>query len=341
MIATLTEAQCLAGYCSLTGGAYTGLVATKGDGSKKPSLYVVREVLVAGFCTSWVTSVLNFTDAAKVRVQAGAHSGSAMYRGFVPTMQKIVAEEGLAGLLLPGIVASCLRDLTYTGLSIGLYPSFKAALFGHEEGGDIGFVKKAVCATASGMVFSGFVNPTDFVKIVAAAEAGKVGPDGRLETGLCKGRVPTHANSVHLFPVALRLYGLKGLFRGTSATVARAALARGAQLSTYDHSKTMMKRHLGMQEGPVMHGLGSVLSGVAAATACMPADIVKTRVMADTAGKYRGFLDCFLDIVRNNGVAGLWRGWTPTVARLAPHFTLAGVLMEQMRRTAGLGFYAT
>lgn len=137
-----------------------------------------------------------------------------------------------------------------------------------------------------------------------------------------------------------KVHGLAGMFRGCSATMARAALGRGAQLACYDHTKWLLKRHAGMQEGVPMHAMGSFLSGLAFATASAPADIVKTRLMADPGGRYRGFTDCFADILRTGGPAALFRGWTPSAARLAPHFTAVGVLMEQVRLLLGVGYFA-
>mmetsp|Transcript_47126 Transcript_47126/g.145650 ORF Transcript_47126/g.145650 Transcript_47126/m.145650 type:complete len:347 (+) Transcript_47126:89-1129(+) len=345
MIAALSEAQCLAGFFALTGSGVGGLVASRGDGSSPPPAYVFREVAAAGCTTSWVSCAFNFTDVAKVRMQAaaaGGGGGASGSAGFGPTVASILREEGLRGLLLPGIVASCLRDLSYSGLSIGMYPFMKERLFGRggPEAGDIGFVRKFATGVVTGALFSGFVNPADFVKIRVQAEAGRVGPAGLLETGLRAGHRPSQANSVHAFAVMWRTCGSAGMFRGCSATMMRAACGRGAQLSCYDHSKWLLKRHAGMREGVPLHMLGSFLSGLAFATASAPADIVKTRLMADTAGRYRGFGDCFLDLVRSGGPVALFRGWTPSAARLAPHFTLVGVLMEQTRALVGVGYFA-
>ena len=112
----------------------------------------------------------------------------------------------------------------------------------------------------------------------------------------------------------------------------------------------------------VLPAIGSFLSGLAFATAAAPADIVKTRLMADSS--YTGFLDCLGKSVRQGGVLSLYRGWTPvrrgsacsvwfaccfanlqslggqSALRLAPHFTAVGVLMEQARLLVGVGAFA-
>mmetsp|Transcript_110523 Transcript_110523/g.323353 ORF Transcript_110523/g.323353 Transcript_110523/m.323353 type:complete len:343 (-) Transcript_110523:32-1060(-) len=341
MIAALSEGQCLVGFLASTGTGIAALVATRGDGSKPPPAYVFREVAAAGCTTVWVSCLFNFTDVAKVRMQVPAGGIAARYQGFGPTVRLILREEGLRGLLLPGIVASCLRDLSYSGLSIGMYPFMKEKLFGSGGGSaDIGFVRKFATGVVTGALFSGFVNPTDFVKIRVQAEAGRLGANGLLETGLRAGQRPSHANSLHAFGVMGRELGFGGMFRGCSATMLRAACGRGAQLSCYDHSKWLLKRHAGMREGVPLHMLGSFISGLAFATASAPADIIKTRLMSDTAQQYRGLTDCFLDMARKDGPGVFFRGWTPSAARLAPHFTLVGVLMEQTRALVGVGYFA-
>lgn len=268
---------------------------------------------------------------------ASADGAALRYGSFSGTMRRILVEEGRLGFLLPGIAASCVRDLSYSGLSIGMYPFAKAWLFGAEE--DIGFARKFATGMATGAAFSGFVNPADLAKIRAQAEAGRVGRDGLLCTGLRQGHKPRYSNSLHAFAVVGRLEGLRGLYRGTSATMARAACGRGAQLSCYDHCKYLLKLHGGMREGVPLHMLGSFLSGLAFATASAPADMVKTRMMADPARR-SGFASSLAAIVREEGPAALFRGWTPSAARLAPHFTAVGVLMEQVRLLVGVGYFA-
>lgn len=345
MLASCSEAQCLGCFLAGTSSAASALKATRERTGPPGSVsFAFREVAAAGITTSWVSGVFNFTDVAKVRMQASSVQATASsvlpYGDFKSTVARIVTEEGLSGLFLPGIVASLLRDLSYSGLSIGMYPSVKQRLFGQSNDKDVGIMKKFASGMMTGALFSGFVNPADLVKIRVQAEAGKTGPSGVLLTGLQAGHQQQHANSLHAFLNMRKKEGLPGLYRGCSATMVRAALGRGAQLSCYDHSKYLLKRHCGMHEGVLLHSIASFLSGLAFATASAPADIVKTRLMADTGGQYRGPLDCFCTLIRVDGPSALLRGWTPSAMRLAPHFTLVGVLMEQVRNLIGVGFFA-
>lgn len=348
----MSEGQCLLGYYALTGTGLTTLISTRRScGQPGSADCMFREVAAAGCTTSWVSCIFNFTDVAKVRMQAasaqGLAGGFAQYGSFRSTVAEIMKHEGLRGLVLPGIVASCLRDLSYSGLSIGMYPSLKNYVFVQTTQdetsacGDIGFMRKFAVGMFSGALFSGFVNPADFLKIRVQAEAGRVGESGLLVTGLRAGSPPNYANSLHAFAVVRKREGFAALYRGCTATMIRAACGRGAQLSCYDHAKYLLKTHGGMHEGVLLHMMGSFLSGLAFATASAPSDIIKTRLMADTSNQYRGFLDCLVCLVRTGGFFAVFRGWTPSAARLAPHFTIVGVTMEQVRVLVGVGYFAT
>ena len=54
-----------------------------------------------------------------------------------------------------------------------------------------------------------------------------------------------------------------------------------------------------------------------------PQDVIKTILQTDKTNKYKpikflydgGFINCFLDIKRNNGWLGFWRGYLPCTIR--------------------------
>jgi solute carrier family 25 aspartate/glutamate transporter 12/13 len=69
-------------------------------------------------------------------------------------------------------------------------------------------------------------------------------------------------------------------------------------------------------------GLGAIAGGIGA-TAVYPIDLVKTRMQnqrtIDPAKRlYSNSLDCFLKVIRNEGVLGLYRGLGPQLMGVAP-----------------------
>lgn len=54
--------------------------------------------------------------------------------------------------------------------------------------------------------------------------------------------------------------------------------------------------------------------------------------MKTVAGKpeYRGMGDVFLNVIKNEGIFALWKGFTPYYARLGPHTVLVFIFLEQL-----------
>ncbi|GBG00290.1 mitochondrial succinate-fumarate transporter [Raphidocelis subcapitata] len=69
---------------------------------------------------------------------------------------------------------------------------------------------------------------------------------------------------------------------------------------------------------PIVKGFAGSMGGVVEACCLQPIDVIKTRLQLDTAGKYRGIMDCGRTVVAEEGVRALWKGLTP----FATHLTL-------------------
>lgn len=65
---------------------------------------------------------------------------------------------------------------------------------------------------------------------------------------------------------------------------------------------------------------------------------IKTRMMNQPKDKplYSGPLDCVAKTVRAEGIGGLYKGFVPAYARLAPHRVVHFVCLEQLNRVFGV-----
>ena len=278
---------------------------------------------------------------------------------FTSTMKYIKAESGLKGIFLPGLNATLFREVFYSSVRFGLYTNiknylletkiflsdlFKVACFSGENDIQLNFFDKLLAGMITGAFGSAIANPTDLVKIRLQNEYGLVcSTTGLYLNGPKKGQLPTYRNTLDAFRQIARHegYGMNGWMKGVYATMARAALITGGQLASYESAKTFWKKNHGFEEGPGLHTLCSIWSGLVAATFCAPADIVKTRLMCSSGGitgsvPYQGAWECFKDILRREGAIGLFRGWLPSYLRLAPHFIISLPLNEQFRKLFGL-----
>lgn len=78
----------------------------------------------------------------------------------------------------------------------------------------------------------------------------------------------------------------------------------------------------------------STLAGLVTATVISPVDMVKTNVFVNP--KYSGPVDCTLDILRTQGIRGMFKGWGANWARQGPMTTVIFVTLEALRHHFGL-----
>lgn len=84
---------------------------------------------------------------------------------------------------------------------------------------------------------------------------------------------------------------------------------------------------------PVYHFTMGSMAGAIGATFVYPIDLVKTRLQNQRALErlYTGGIDCFLKVVRNEGVFGLYRGLLPQLVGVAPEKAIKLTMNDLMR----------
>lgn len=142
-------------------------------------------------------------------------------------------------------------------------------------------------------------------------------------------------------------------YKGAGPTVIRAMVVNGAQLAAYSQAKENLLGTNYFKEGILLHFCASMISGLITTIASMPVDIVKTRVQR-ASGKanalvsynllinfqillrFKTFISflkkIFTEIIKNEGVLSLWKGFTPYYARLGPHTVLTFIFLEQFNK---------
>lgn len=207
-------------------------------------------------------------------------------------------------------------NLHLAGLRIGLYSPFKQAL-ATKEGESPGLGLKIVAGMSSGAVAAGLCNPTDLVKtkMQAADAVGK--------------------SSWTITKDVFREEGIRGLWKGTTPSMARAGLLTAAQCATYDEVKLLFTRQFGWEDGIGTHLAVSGVAGLVTTTVTAPVDMVKTNMFVNSG--YSGPWDCVKDIYKRMGVRGLFKGWGANWARQGPMTTLVFVVNEAIRPRMGLG----
>ena len=69
--------------------------------------------------------------------------------------------------------------------------------------------------------------------------------------------------------------------------------------------------------------IAGAVAGSIACAACYPLDLVKTRLIVDSHGRYRGIVGALSSIVRTDGVLGLYKGLTASMLVVVPTLALS------------------
>jgi hypothetical protein len=296
------------------------------------STTLAKEWLAGGVANAVTSAIVNPLDVSKTRIQVlqSKVAGDVVKAGLSNSgaLRKVVtdlyAEGGILGLWKPGLQASMLREILYSGLRTGFYVPVRDSvnlLMGSddsEDGSDISLSKKIVSAMITGTMGSLLANPVDIVKIRLM-----INPN-------------IYSTSWSGMRTVYNTEGFAGMYRGILPSTLRAAFIAAGELATYDHTKVMLKKHLSGAEGPQHHLIASFVTGLVATTVAAPFDVIKTRTMNSTGNI--GAFRILYDTVRQEGLFALYRGWVPAYFRLGPHAMICFPIFEQLRRLFGLSY---
>ena len=282
----------------------------------------------------------------RLQLQKGAvnaSSGDVYYQSMLHGLRRVSREEGVYWLWRPGVEPTWLRAFSSTGLRIGLYNSVKNSIQatvspGHDDRDTIPLSVKILAGGTTGAIGSAISNPIDVVRTRLQAEMAPLDSSGRYAAGLRMGELPRYSGTANAFSTIARREGFrKGLYRGTSATIARAVCLSGAQLGTYDQFKVWLRDREVMEEGVALHTVAAMTSAVVAQTVAMPADTLKTRVLnsqrADATLRH-----VTMQTLKVEGFRALFRGYVPAITRQAPVIVVQMPIVEQIRLALGVGY---
>ncbi|GKV05960.1 hypothetical protein SLEP1_g17906 [Rubroshorea leprosula] len=262
-------------------------------------------------------------DTAKVRLQlqkkaVGDVAGLPKYRGLLGTVGTIAREEGLAALwkgIVPGIHRQCL----FGGLRIGLYEPVKDYYVGKDFVGDVPLSKKILAGLTTGALAITVANPTDLVKVRLQAE-------GKLPAGVPR----RYSGALNAYSTIMRQEGIAALWTGLGPNIARNAIINAAELASYDQVKQTILKIPGFTDNVLTHLLAGLGAGFFAVCIGSPVDVVKSRMMGDSA--YKSTLDCFIKTLKNDGPFAFYKGFIPNFGRLGSWNVIMFLTLEQAKK---------
>lgn len=117
----------------------------------------------------------------------------------------------------------------------------------------------------------------------------------------------------------MRQEGLRGIYQGVVPVIMRQGSASAIRLGTYSALRDYLPKAKG-KGSSLVNWLATfstgAASGVVAVYGTMPFDVLKTRMQAIDASRYRSTYDCLAQTVKTEGIPALWRGSVSRSMRL-------------------------
>lgn len=215
-----------------------------------------------------------------------------------------------------------LRQVVYGTLRLGIYFNLIEHFKKQNNGGNTSVGQKAAASFTAGCLGSFVGNPMDLSLVRMQADTTLPVAERRNYTGVLDAIKRTASEE-----------GVTALWKGVSATMARASALNMAMLISYDTVREKLTASRPNDSPFKIQVVSSMLSGVATSVASLPFDNIKTKVQKQKAGPdgvlpYKNIMDCLQKSIAREGVAGLWTGLPTYYFRIAPHAVITLLAAE-------------
>lgn len=260
-------------------------------------------------------------DLAKTRLQnqrtvsqAGSQPAKQLYKNMFDCLFKVARAEGIRGLY-KGLGVNVL--LVNPEKAIKLAVNDQARVF---FGGRTSFLPlpyEMLAGALAGLCQISITTPMEFLKIQMQIA-------GRSEAGAAP------AKSVSATTVAMQLIkqkGIGGIYKGLGATLARDVPFSCIYFPMFAFINLKGYKEDGSKPHPVHSLCGGLFSGMTAALAVNPLDVIKTRLQTlkrvEGETTYNGIVDCAVKVYRQEGFSAFYKGAVPRMIVIAPLFGIA------------------
>lgn len=266
----------------------------------------VKSFISGGFGGVAAVLVGHPFDLTKTRLQT-APAGT--YTGALDVVKQTLARDSVKGL--------------YRGMGpplVGVTPIFAVSFWGYDLGKKIVYAvtpqRPNIELGVGELAFAGFFSAIPATLVAAPAERIKV---------VLQVQGQGRGGTAYRGPVdAVRgLYkegGLKSIFRGTGATLARDGPGSAAYFVAYELAKKALtpanQPNSQLNLGAIVLAGGT--AGIAMWSIAIPPDTIKSRIQSAPPGAYSGIMDCLRKTIAKDGVKALWKGFGPAMARAFP-----------------------
>lgn len=277
-----------------------------------------------GLASAGAACITHPLDTMKVYYQT-----SGMFPGkqtLVAATMQVIKRNGFLSLY-NGLTASILRQLSYSTVRFGIYEAAKQKMIRtNNDQTVLPLMESMILATVSGAIGGLVGTPADVVNV-------RMQNDVKLEPQFKR----NYRNAFHGLRQIYKQEGTLALYRGSTMVMARSILVSIGQLAMYDQYKHWLVTRARLLENEMKtHIISSIFTCITITTLVQPLDVLKTRIMNQSAFKRKTIYTAINNLYRISGAKGFYKGFIPALIRVAPHTILVFVIYEQMRLKFGI-----
>ncbi|CAI6098110.1 unnamed protein product [Clonostachys chloroleuca] len=306
------------------GAAKTSTAAVATGFIQTPFARAALPFINGGISGMVATTVIQPVDMVKVRIQLAGEGVSGGPKPTALSVTRQIVGSGKVLDLYTGLSAGLLRQAVYTTARLGFFDTFMAKLTARakEQGRQIGFSDRATAGLSAGGIAAMIGNPADLALI-------RMQSDGLKPLAERK----NYKSVIDALGSIARSEGVAALWAGAAPTIARAMALNFGQLAFFSEAKVQLKNSGLSSQAQTLSA--SAIAGFFASFFSLPFDFVKTRLQKQTKGPdgklpYRGMIDCFAKVARQEGALRFYRGFGTYYIRIAPHAMVTLIVADYL-----------
>jgi len=303
----------------------------------------VASYFVAGGCAGAASrTVVSPLERLKIIQQVQPRGSESQYKGVWRSLMRMWQEEGFKGFMR-GNGINCLRIVPYSAVQFTTYEQLKKWFTRHGSR-ELDTPKRLASGALAGITSVCSTYPLDLVRsrlsiatasvsLVTPATGRKVAPISSIPSQATDALASAHHTTalpkytqtdLTIWGMTLKIIreegGVKGLYRGLSATAFGVAPYVGINFATYEFLRGIITPP---GKSSVARKLScGALAGSISQTLTYPFDVLRRKMqvsgMPGGSIKYRGAIDALRSILKAEGVSGLYRGLWPNLLKVAP-----------------------
>ncbi|RDW63874.1 hypothetical protein BP5796_10376 [Coleophoma crateriformis] len=251
----------------------------------------------------------------------------------VDTQNRRPSQQIIQSREVGGILPAQIQDAT----SLGAKPVPVAKSWAHFVAGGVGGMTSAALTAPLDVLKTRL--QSNFYQAQLAENRARLGISPHAHLSPVRSALLHFRETFQVLGSVHKVEGYRALFKGLGPSMVGVVPAKAINFYVYGNGKRIISEYVGGETAWVQLGAAAI-AGIATSTATNPIWMVKTRLQLDKSvaeragGKavrmYKNSWDCVKQIVRNEGIKGLYKGMTASYLGVSES-TLQWVLYEQIK----------